>query len=81
MKRWAKTWIMALSVGIWGGMASVEAVAQDGVITLEETTIKGRPQKPEAFYILQYTNLSYETLNTKPTFLDELVKTVEEEMF
>ena len=57
------------------------AVAQDGVITLEETTIKGRPQKPEAFYILQYTNLSYETLNTKPSFVEEIVESVDEEVF
>ena len=57
------------------------ASAQDGVISLDETVIKGRIQKPEAFYILQHANLSYESLDVKPPFLEELVKTVEEEPF
>ncbi len=58
-----------------------EAQAQDGVITLEESVIKGRIQKPEAFYILQHAKLDYESLDTKPSFLDELVETVEEDPF
>lgn len=61
----------------WGGVA----VAQEGVITLDDTVIKGRIQKPEAFYILQHANLNYESLDTKPTFLEELKQTVEDETF
>lgn len=64
--------ILLLAGGAW---------AQEGVITLEESVIKGRIQKPEAFYILQHAKLNYESLDTKPSFLDELVETVEEEPF
>ena len=57
------------------------AAAQQGVINLDETVIKGRIQKPEAFYILQHANLNYESLDPKPTFIPELLKTVREDPF
>lgn len=58
-----------------------EAHAQEGVITLDDTVIKGRIQKPEAFYILQHANLSYETLDLKPSFLEDLKETVDSDPF
>lgn len=57
------------------------AMAQQGVINLDETVIKGRIQKPEAFYILQHAKLNYEALKPKPTFIPELLKTVRDEPF
>ena len=60
---------------------SSNASAQQGVINLDETVIKGRIQKPEAFYILQHANLNYKALDPKPTFIPELLKTVKEEPF
>ena len=57
------------------------ATAQQGVINLDETVIKGRIQKPEAFYILQHAKLNYEALKPKPTFIPELLKTVRDEPF
>lgn len=66
------------------GSMSVDAdvaSAQQGVINLDETVIKGRIQKPEAFYILQHANLKYEKLTPKQTFLPELLKSVEEDPF
>lgn len=60
---------------------STSAFAQQGVIDLEETVIKGRIQKPEAFYILQHANLDYEPFDKKPTFIPELLETVKEEPF
>lgn len=62
-------------------MMSGAAWAQDGVIVLEESAIKGRIQKPEAFYILQHANPDYERLNSKPSFLVEIIESVEEEPF
>lgn len=62
------------------GVAS-SAFAQQGVIDLEETVIQGRIQKPEAFYILQPANLDYEPFKEKPSFIPELVKSVEEDDF
>ena len=62
-------------------LVAAPAAAQQGVINLDETVIKGRIQKPEAFYILQHANLRYEALDPKPTFIPELLKTVREEPF
>ncbi len=57
------------------------ASAQQGVISLEETVIKGRIQKPEAFYILQHADLDYEESDTKGSFLTELKESVDEDPF
>lgn len=72
---------VALGVLAMGLTMSSTAVAQDGVINLEESVIKGRIQKPEAFYILQPANLDYEALNAQPSFIDALLETVKEEPF
>ena len=74
-------WMIAASVGLLVMVMATSASAQEGVITLEETVIKGRIQKPEAFYILQHANLDYESLDTKPSFVDEIVESVEEDPF
>lgn len=78
MKRWSVRLLLVLGAVI--GMGG-QAAAQDGVISLDETVIKGRIQKPEAFYILKNADLSYEGLDVKPSFLDEVVETVETEPF
>ena len=62
-------------------MSNVAFAQEGGVINLEESVIKGRIQKPEAFYILQPANLDYEALAAKPSFLSELLNSVEEEPF
>lgn len=62
-------------------LTSQVAWAQQGVINLDETVIKGRIQKPEAFYILQHAKLNYESLDPKPSFIPQLLKTVREEPF
>ena len=54
---------------------------QPKVIELDEDVIKGRVQKPEAFYILQHASLNYQRLDPKETFIPELVKSVKEEPF
>ncbi len=67
---------------LWLG-ANGTAMAQDqgGVINLDETVIEGRIQKPEAFYILQHANLSYEEIEPKRSFIDELLKSVDRDPF
>jgi hypothetical protein len=72
---------VALGVMAAGLTMSSTAFAQQGVINLEESVIKGRIQKPEAFYILQPANLDYEALDAQPSFIDALLETVEEEPF
>ena len=70
--------VIVASLGVFWG---ADAFAQQGVITLDDTVIKGRIQKPEAFYILQHANLNYESLEIKPSFVEELKKTVKEDPF
>lgn len=72
--------LILLSAALMNGFALSEAAAQR-VIEFEEIVVEGRIQKPEAFYILQHASLSYEGLNPKPSFLDELLESVEEEPF
>lgn len=71
---------LIVALGVVGPRVD-RAVAQEGVIQLEDTEIKGRIQKPEAFYILKNADLDYQTLDKKPSFLEELIETVEEEPF
>ncbi len=54
---------------------------QPRVIQLEEIVIEGRVQKPNAFYILNRSNLGYEVLKLRTSFLREVAKSVQEEPF
>lgn len=51
------------------------------VIQLEEITIEGRVQKPNAFYILNRSNLGYEVLDLRTSFLRDVVKSVQRDPF
>jgi len=69
-------------------LTSLEAVAQNRgrptrrrVIRLEETRIEGRIQKPQAFYILQRSNLNFEGLELKNSFIPKIIESVEGEPF
>lgn len=54
---------------------------QPKVIQLEEITIEGRVQKPNAFYILNRSNLGYEVLDLRTSFLRDVVRSVQKEPF
>jgi len=43
--------------------------------------IEGRIQKPEAFYILQRSNLNYESLELKRSFIPNILESVKKEPF
>ena len=51
------------------------------VIQLEEITIEGRVQKPNAFYILNRSNIGYEVLDLRTSFLRDVVKSVQHDPF
>jgi hypothetical protein len=51
------------------------------VIQLEEIVIEGRVQKPNAFYILNRSNLGYEVLELRTSFLRKVVRSVQKEPF
>ena len=82
MRRMTATGLLLL--GLMG--ASVTAAwAQNKrgkVITFEEgIVIDGKVQKPEAFYILQRSELNFKGLEPKKSFIPLILKTVEEEPF
>jgi len=66
------------------GSASVEAQERRRprrVIKLDVLRIEGRIQKPQAFYILQRSNLNFEGLELKRSFVPKIIESVESEPF
>jgi hypothetical protein len=61
------------------------ATQKDGkkrkVIRLDAITVEGHIQKPQAFYILQRSNLNFDELNKAESFTPKVVKSVETEPF
>jgi hypothetical protein len=51
------------------------------VIRLEEITIEGRIQKPNAFFVLQRSNLGFAVLDLRTSFVQEIVRSVGREPF
>lgn len=51
------------------------------IIQLEEIRIEGRVQKPNAFYILNRSQLGYEVMDLRTTFVREIVRSVQGQPF
>lgn len=51
------------------------------VLQLDEEKIKGEIEKPEAYYILAPSNLTYQQTPPEASFLDRLYETVEKAPF
>jgi hypothetical protein len=51
------------------------------VIQLEEIKIEGRVQKPNAFYILNRSNIGYKVMDLRTSFLKKVVGAVRKEPF
>jgi len=54
---------------------------QPKVIQLEEIKIEGRVQKPNAFYILNRSNLGYEVMDLRTSFVREVIISVQRDPF
>ena len=54
---------------------------QPRVIQLDEIRIEGRVQKPNAFYILNRSNLGYEVIDLRTSFVREVIRSVTDEPF
>lgn len=54
---------------------------QPKVIQLEEIRIEGRVQKPNAFYILNRSQLGYEVMDLRTSFLKKIVRETHKEPF
>ena len=68
------------------GMPGVIAQKKSGkgtarVIKIDTIKVEGRIQKPEAFYILQRSQLNFEGLEPKKSFLPLIIKSVDKEPF
>ncbi|MEM7447183.1 MAG: hypothetical protein AAF355_02975 [Myxococcota bacterium] len=65
------------------GLKKVEAQGRGAprVIQLEEFRIEGRVQKPNAFYILNRSNIGYEVLDLRTSFVQEVLQSVQQEPF
>lgn len=89
MKRFLLTFVLAAGVAVLGAAASASAQQRAGarpraaprVIQLEAITIEGRVQKPNAFYILNRSNLGYEVLDLRTSFVREIMRSVQREPF
>ena len=67
---------LLLAAGLAGS-----AWAQMRVLELDEDVLTGEIEKPEAFYLLRASSLTYDTIEPESSFLEELYLTVEEPPF
>ena len=78
------TWTLLLLTGVLLALVAKESVAQGrrgAVIQLDEEKIKGEIEKPEAYYILAPSNLTYQQTPPEASFLARLFETVEKAPF
>jgi len=68
-----------LTVGL--AARSDEAQKPRKVLKLDVITVEGRIQKPQAFYILQRSNLNFGELERTETFLPKIVQSVNHDPF
>lgn len=54
---------------------------EGGVIRLEEITIEGRVQKPNAWYVLARSSLGFERAQMEQSFVDDVVESVNQDPF
>ncbi len=72
---------MTIACATLVGATSVRAERQGGVIRLEEITIEGRVQKPNAFYVLQRSSLGFEQAQAEQSFVEEVIESVNHDPF
>ena len=81
----ARSFGVAIITGLFvlfGGVGVVKA--QSGsrkVIRLDAIKVEGRIQKPQAFYVLQRSNLNFEGLELKRSFISTIIESIEEKPF
>ncbi len=73
--------VLFLSSAVSFGVGHAQRRRGPRVIQLDEIKIEGRVQKPNAFYILNRSNLGYEVLDLRTSFLLKVVKTIRSDPF
>jgi hypothetical protein len=83
VRRKALAWTSLVAIIIATALSPGQAAAQTRrkVIRLEAIKVEGRIQKPQAFYILQRSNLNFEALELEQSFIPKIVKSVEDQPF
>lgn len=69
------------ALGVGGVASAQQRKTARRVIRIQETKIEGRIQKPQAFYILQRSNLNFEGLELKNSFVPKIIQSVEQAPF
>ena len=64
-----------------GGAQAQESHKPRKVLKLDIITVEGRIQKPQAFYILQRSNLNFDQLEKSETFVPKIVQSVNHDPF
>ena len=81
-RRWT---VLLVSVALVGMASAAEAQGKKKrrgkVIEIGEMRIEGVQQKPEAFYILQRSELNFKGLEPKKSFIPLILKSVEKAPF
>jgi hypothetical protein len=82
-----RPWIVWGAAAFMLSMAASTARAADRggkprkVIRLDAMTVEGRIQKPQAFLLLQRSNLNYDELQSTESFLPKVIKSVDKDPF
>jgi hypothetical protein len=75
MRRLGLGLVLLVTVGVpattWGAKPGAKKI-----IHLDAIKVEGRIQKPQAFYILQRSNLNFESLQLKTSFVPKIVESV-----
>lgn len=79
--RLARLLMLVLAVSLWSTAASAQSRNTLNFDDDDEIVIRGEVDKPEAFYILAPSNLSYQTIEPETSFLEELYETTEDATF
>jgi hypothetical protein len=72
---------LAMGLCLFAGTAAADPPAPRKVIRLEALKVEGRIQKPQAFYILQRSNLNFEGLELKESFVPKILKSIDDKPF
>ena len=76
--------LLGMALTFFAAWAPADAIAQakkKKVIRLDALTVEGRIQKPQAFYILQRSQLNFDELNRAESFIPKVEKSVEKDAF
>lgn len=74
-------WVAIIIASLFGASAHAQSSGPKKVIRLEAIKVEGRIQKPQAFYILQRSNLNFEGLELKQSFIPKIIQSVEKAPF